>query len=545
MEILRSIYREENRGPVHNIDEFPISRRDTSGNRTGTWRTLKPVFEEAIGPCSSACPTNTDIPKYMGLMRKGDLQGALKIIRQENPLPAVCGRVCPGFCEASCNRGGFDQATNIRSVERFVGDYGLDVPPEKEDERGRGKSVAVVGSGPAGLSIAYFLSRHGVSADIFEREAEPGGLLRYGIPEYRLPRQILDSEIENIFSLGVNFMAGRVVRPDDIPSLSKDYDYIFFSPGLWGRNIPDWGYGGKGVYDGLDLLKEVHAGNILDLGRRVTVVGGGNTALDVTRVLMRMGKEVVITYRRTLEEAPAFEDKIREGLEEGIRVLEKRLITGIEAQADGSFKIAMRGAARKQGKIVPSGERAYTTVDSVVAAIGQTPEMRVQRSDKVLLGGDFETGEGTVVQAISSGKRAASAILKRSGLLDRNETAEFFRAGGEVPSRRVVSYERVNSAFFRRSDRFEPKRREAGKRIGDFNEICEGASLEDAIGEAGRCFCCGTCTLCGTCWYFCPDGCVIAGEAGPGKLFFDRDYCKGCAICSVLCPGGCIGMEEE
>ena len=536
MEILKSKYNEEKKGLLHKIEEFPISRKDTSGNQTGTWRTLQPLFEEAIAPCSQACPAKANIPEYMALVREGNLMDALKILRLRNPLPGVCGRVCPHPCEGSCNRGEFDQRVNIRAVERLLGDYGLDIAHTGEDERGKGRKVAVVGSGPAGLSAAYFLARRGVTVDLYDREPEPGGLLRYGIPEYRLPREILDREIGNIFCLGVNFLGEREIRPEDFPALAERYDYIFFSPGLWGSKLPDWGYKGRGVFDGLKVLREIHAGNTPDLGRRVVVVGGGNTALDLTRVLMRLGYEVVIVYRRGIEEAPAFEDEIEEGLEEQIRIMERSLITRIEAGEEDGLKIEIQGVVKKDGEIFPQGPKDQRIVDSVIAAVGQMAEMTVEGDGKIIFGGDFETGAGTVAQAIGSGREGAFTILERFGLLT---------ATGEANNRRVVNYNDVNPAFFQRSERFESRRREPDERTADFNEVVQGASQGEALAESNRCFSCGTCTLCGVCWYFCPDACVIASKNGDQKIVFDLDFCKGCAICSVSCPRGCILMEAE
>ena len=545
MEILESKYNEENKGLLHDIREFPISRKDTSGNQTGTWRTLLPVFQEGVAPCSEACPAHIHIPGYMGLVCEGKLTEALNIIRRENPLPAVCGRVCPHFCEESCNRGEFDEQVNIRTVERFIGDYGLDIPLKKEINKIRGK-VAVVGSGPAGLSAAYFLARKGVVVDLYEREAKAGGLLRYGIPEYRLPRDVLDREIENIFALGVNFLKERDIGPEELPSLTKEYDFIFFSPGLWARNIPQWGYSGKAIFNGLNILKKIYKGAIPSLGHRVAVVGGGNTAMDVTRVLMRLGKEVTIVYRRTLAEAPAFADEIKEGMEEGIQILERKLITRIEDRIDSSLMIEIQDAVKERGgKIVPDGEKTHRVVDSVVAAVGQAPEMGIEKDDKVFFGGDFETGEGTVVHAVASGKRGAFTILGKMGVLNRDETDKYFRLTGELANRRIINYDELNTFYFRKEKRLEPKRLGAGKRVKDFLEIVAQASQNAVMAESGRCLSCGTCNLCGACWYFCPDASVVVSETGPRKVTFDLDFCKGCAICSVSCPRGCIVMEAE
>jgi len=545
LEILESKYSEEKKGLLHDIKEFPISRKDTSGNQTGTWRTLLPVFQEGVAPCTEACPAHTHIPEYMSLVCEGKLTEALDIIRRENPLPAVCGRVCPHFCEGSCNRGEFDEQMNIRAVERFIGDYGLDTPLKKDTDNIEGK-VAVVGSGPAGLSAAYFLARQGVVVDLYEREAKAGGLLRYGIPEYRLPREVLDREIENIFALGVNFLKERDIGPEELPSLAKKYDFVFFSPGLWGRNIPQWGYSGKAIFDGLNILKKIHKGKIPPLGRRVAVVGGGNTAMDVTRVLMRLGKDVTIVYRRTLAEAPAFADEIKEGIEEKIQILERKLITRIEDQIDSSLMIEIQDAVKERdGKIVPDGEKTHRIFDSVVAAVGQVPEMSIEKDDKVFFGGDYETGEGTVVHAIASGKRGAFTILGRMGVLNRDETNEYLRVPAESQSRRIISYNQLNTFYFRKEKRLEPKRLGAGKRVSDFLEIVAQASQDAVIAESGRCISCGTCTLCGVCWYFCPDASVVVSDKGPQKVVFDLDFCKGCAICSVSCPRGCVVMEEE
>ena len=544
LEVLKTEYDEDKKGFTHHIEDFPISQRDTSSNLTGSWRTLLPFFQEGVAPCSQSCPNLTNIPEYMVSVSNGNLNEALRIIRQENPLPSICGRVCPHFCERSCNRSEFDAPLGIRAVERFVGDYGLEIPHGKETKKTTGK-VAVVGSGPAGLSAAYFLARQGVAVDLYEREAKAGGLLRYGIPQYRLPRDILDREIQNIFDLGINFLGERDIGPKELSALEAEYDVIFFSPGLWGRKVPKWEYSGNGVFDGLHVLKEFHKGQMPLLGERVAVVGGGNTALDVTRVLMRLKKEVTIVYRRTLSEAPAFADEIEEGVEEKIKIQEKKLITRIEDREDGSLSIEIRGIERgEDGKILPGEEKTHAIVDSVIAAVGQVPEMSIEEHDKIIFGGDYATGEGTVAHAIASGKRGAFRILNKMGVLTVHETDEYFRAVGGPLDKRVISYDELNTAYFNKGKRVEPKRREADKRAGDFQEIVSQVSQEQLIEEAGRCMSCGTCTSCGTCWYFCPDACVITSKEGSRKVDFNKDFCKGCAICSVVCPRGCIVMEE-
>jgi Pyruvate/2-oxoacid:ferredoxin oxidoreductase delta subunit len=247
-----------------------------------------------------------------------------------------------------------------------------------------------------------------------------------------------------------------------------------------------------------------------------------------------------------LAEAPAFADEIQEGMEEKIQILERKLITRIEDQIDSSLMIEIQGAVNERdGKIVPDGEKTHRIVDSVVAAVGQVPEMSIEKDDKVFLGGDYETGEGTVVHAIASGKRGAFAILGRMGVLNRDETDKYFMVADESPGRRIISYDQLNTFYFRKEKRLEPKRLGAGERVSDFLEIVAQVSQDRAMAESGRCLSCGTCTLCGICWYFCPDASVVVSETGPQKVVFDLDFCKGCAICSASCPRGCVLMEAE
>jgi NADPH-dependent glutamate synthase beta subunit-like oxidoreductase len=527
----------------YRIENYPISRMDSTTNLTGCWRAFKPVFKKGIAPCSMACPNFQDIPQFMFLFREGQLNEALALIRAENPMPAVTGRVCPRLCEEACNRKEFDEPVNIRDVERLIGDYGLDIPMKRERAFGR-ETIAVVGSGPAGLTAAYFMVKHGVNVDLFEREAQPGGMLRYGIPEYRLPRTILDKEIQKILQLGIRLFTETEIRPEDIPSLLERYSYVFFCPGLWGTNTPDLGYKGDKLYDGIGVLKSIHSANPPELGQRIAVVGGGNTALDVTRVLMRMGKEVSIVYRRTLNEAPAFQEEVKEALEEHVTVLEEKLITWVQEEEGGRLKIEIREAIVKDDQIVPGSHPDLKVVDSIVAATGQVPEMKVDH-ERVFIGGDYETGEGTVVQAIASGKRGAFEILRRIGIRAITGWEGAPKTKNGIAETHVIGFRGIKTNWFEKGARVRLKKKDPEQRIKDFTEIVEAATAKDLRLEANRCFSCGTCTFCGTCWYFCPEACVIMDHGVEDEIKFDLDFCKGCALCSASCPRGCIGVEQE
>jgi Pyruvate/2-oxoacid:ferredoxin oxidoreductase delta subunit len=258
-----------------------------------------------------------------------------------------------------------------------------------------------------------------------------------------------------------------------------------------------------------------------------------------------MGKEVVILYRRTIGEMPALKEEIQETIEEKIQIQEKKLVTRIEGQEDGSLKVEIQGAMKRDGKVIPDGEKEQKIFDNVVASIGQIPEFHIEKSDKILMAGDYKTGEGTVIQAIASGKKAAFTILERLGNLPKDKRAKIFRVNSEPFGEETVTYSQLNPFIFKKLERLELNKRDPKERITGFEEIVSGTSLDDTEFEARRCFNCGTCIACYSCWYFCPDLSVSVNGSTSQKISFNLEYCKGCGLCSVSCPRGCITMEIE
>ena len=388
------------------IREAPISMTTTDTNLTGSWKFLRPCVGEKPAPCLAACPLHNDVPSVLAELRDKGPQTALATLRQYNPMPAVTGRVCPNFCQQSCSRASCDQEVLVGCIERFLGDLGLDLS-YPAPARTINRTVAVVGSGPAGLTAAYFLAAAGLKVSLLEKESQAGGLLRYGIPAYRLPRDILDREVDNLItSLGIELQLNRTVAEDDTDQLLRDFDFVFCAPGLGSSIIPaELQSVGPGVEPGLELLKRLNQGET-PAGEQFAVVGGGNVAVDVARCLIRCGKEVQIVYRRTFEEMPAYAEEKTQALEEGVVLRERRLISSLEPDQAG-MRLELAEAENQGGSIRPGQPAGSISVDRVVLAIGQAAHMAVSESDRLFLGGDYQTGPATVVEAMASGRRAA------------------------------------------------------------------------------------------------------------------------------------------
>jgi NADPH-dependent glutamate synthase beta subunit-like oxidoreductase len=568
------------------LPPMSFSYEGSQASKTGTWRYLTPAYLNKLAPCNESCPAGEDVEAAMVLAGQEDYLGAWEKITQENPLPRVCGRVCFHPCEAACNRKEFDEATSINALERFVGDQafqsGKRPPPPQEKKR---EKVAIIGSGPAGLSCAYHLSSLGYGVTLFEAQPKLGGVLRYGIPSYRLPKDILDQEIDNILSLGVEAKTGVRVGKDVRWAELKNFDAVFVAAGAW-KSLPLKvpGEDAKGVMSGLEFLQRVNSGQPVDPGQRVAIIGGGNTAMDAARSALRLGAKPLIIYRRTREEMPAWEEEVSETGEESIEfiflsspvkiVTENGKVKGVECIKN------LLGPIGKDGRREPrpiEGSNFTLPVDAVISAIGETPDFSFLPEELrqytgslpvdetgatgvkgVFAGGDIIAQPRTVAYAIGSGKKAAMAVdatlrgknaveglrSARWGEKGSLSMARYKKGGTDGIAPEVIPFSALNTAYFKRQVRKRKEKLPLSRRTSGFSEVNLGLSPDSALYEAKRCFNCGVCNLCHNCFIYCPD---LAISARPDKQGYDinYDYCKGCCICVEECPRGAISVEVK
>jgi NADPH-dependent glutamate synthase beta subunit-like oxidoreductase len=574
------------------IPPIAISNTTTLVNRTGSWKYIRPVYQDRVAPCNSGCPVGIDIEGYMNLLREGRKWEAMDLLLRENPMPAITGRVCDHPCETHCNRRYLDDAVSIHGVERMLGDEILLEHPPIPVETRREDRVAIVGSGPAGLACGYHLARLGHHVVVYEAAPEPGGMLRLGIPEYRLPREVLDVQIERIRAEGVEIRCGVRVGPDVPWGELARYDAVFVASGAHqGRAAGMEGEDSDGVRSGLDFLKEVNAGARPEVGRRVIVVGGGNTAIDCARTARRLGAEVLILYRRTRTEMPAIEDEILEAEREGVE-FEFLAAPHAVAMHDGRLRgiecVRMElGAPDDSGRRrpVPTDEGQFSALaDTVLTAIGEItelgflpPEIHQDRwqivvdelcetdTPVVFAGGDVTDSPRTVAHALGDGKRAALGIdrylrsvagetvpdvtpgdycLGPEGNVSMTRWREDDPLHRTSPVNEVVGFEDMNPNHFQRADRHPDRHLAASESLSGFEEVNRGLTTEEAATEALRCMNCGVCNQCELCLIFCPDMAVSRSEDGWGFVI-DMEYCKGCGVCAAECPRGAMVMTRE
>ena len=568
------------------MPSVPVSLGDMKWSETGRWRYMRPIYEDKTPPCNQACPAGIDIVRFLMFVEAGKLRDAWFKIKEESPFPGVCGRVCPHPCEAHCNRGHYDQPVSINSLERFVADALTWVKSRHLDRHEkRFEKIAIIGSGPAGLSCAYHLARLGYDPEVFEALPHPGGILRFGIPEYRLPVEALNREISDIEALGVKIRTNRQVDRHFFDKDGRAYQAIFIATGAHkSQRLGISGEEGAGVMPGLRFLREIRMGRKGVPGGRVAVIGGGNTALDVARSALRLGSRPLILYRRSQDEMPAFGDEIEEALEEGIEIAfltqpvrairENGRMAGLEC-------VKMRlGDADRTGRKRPipvEGSNFTLDVDGILVTIGEAPDTSLMPDDfqmdrdsftladasrwesrGIFFGGDLVSRVRTVAHAIGSGKKAAisiDAFLRKEDASHALEMTQIGETGAvsmrkyldtdyRALSRHVVSFEELNTAYFEPMKRTEGRRAPVSRRIRNFREVNRGLSRRQARYEAERCFKCGTCNECENCYVFCPDISILKNMR---KLRYtiDYDHCKGCGICVNECPGYAISMEEE
>ena len=523
-------------------------------NKTGSWRTERPAYLDRLPPCNDACPAGENIQQWLYHAEEAGYEAAWRQIMRDNPLPAVMGRVCYRPCETACNRAQLDTAVGINSVERFLGDEaiaaGWTVPVTAAPT---GKRVLIVGAGPAGLSAAYQLTLMGHQVTIADSSPQAGGMMRYGIPAYRLSRATLDAEVARILDLGVTLLPEHTVTDVRAEMREGGFDAAFLAVGaqLGKRAYIPAGDSAR-IMDAVSVLHSVATGEVPMLGRRVAVYGGGDTAMDVARTARRLGAtDAVVVYRRTRQRMPAHDVEVEEAAEEGVRMM---WLSTIARAGEGALTVE-KMKLDSTGFPQPTGELEELPADSVVLALGQQADLGlldgvpgvgfedgVITVDENLMtgypglfaGGDMVPAERTVTVAIGHGKKAARSIDAWLRGVQRGRPARHELAG----------YDKLNTWYYSDAPATVRPRLDLARRISTFDEVTGGLDASTALFEARRCMSCGNCFECDNCYGSCPDNAVI--KLGPGKRYeIDYDYCKGCGICVAECPCGAIAMVPE
>ncbi len=523
-------------------------------NRTGSWRTFRPEYVDRLPPCNDACPAGENIQGWLYHAESGDYESAWRLLTTDNPLPAVMGRVCYHPCEAACNRAKLDVAVGINPVERFLGDEALRrgwTFPQPVQRTG--KRVLVVGAGPSGLSAAYHLARCGHQVVIHEAGPVAGGMMRFGIPKYRLPREVLQAEIDRILALGVHLELNTKVSNllESIREGSFDAAFLAVGAHIAKRAYIPAGSAAR-MLDAISVLRSMDGEEQPMLGRRVVVYGGGNTAVDVARTAKRLGaEESIIVYRRTREKMPAHDSEIEEALAEGVLI---KWLSTITDATEASITVE-KMQLDDQGFPQPTGEVETLAADSVVLALGQDVDLSlldgvpgleldngVVKVDAgmmtghpgIFAGGDMVPAERTVTVAVGHGKLAARHIdawLRGEQYLspERHEIADFSK---------------LNTWYYSDAPKTVQPVLDLVRRQSTFEEVVGTLDEGNALFEARRCLSCGNCFECDNCYGICPDNAIT--KLGPGERYrFNYDYCKGCALCEEECPCGAIRMVPE
>jgi len=545
----------------------------SSGGSSVETSPLRPKLIEKMPPCIGKCPNNNQIREILMTLSKAEdyeksydeaMEEAFHLWLETTPMPSTCGRVCPHPCESDCNRKHLEGAVSINAMERFIGDYGLEkgIKPKMLTEEKRSEKVAVVGSGPAGLSCAYHLARRGYQVTIFEAFPKAGGMLRYGIPDYRLPADILDKEIQRILDMGVELKLNTTVGKD-IPydQIKKDFDAVFVGLGAHkGLLLRVEGEDADNVWTGTDFLHKVNEGNPPEIGDKVVVIGGGDTAIDAARVSLRLGAKATILYRRTREEMPAIDEEIEGALEEGVDI--QYLAAPTEISRNNGTATGMKCQRMQLGEPDSSGRRRPVPIDgdtfdlsftTLVAAISQEPDFtgfehliegrdwikvddKYKTSDDSLYSGGDNVNLGIAIEAIFHGRRAAYAIHEQI-------------AGEAIPEeygvdKALITNETMAMSYYEQKDRVKVTEVPVEERLKQLDlEISKTLTQEEAIAEAKRCMSCGKCFDCGTCWSLCQDNAIIKPLRKGEPYKVKMEFCNGCKKCAENCPCGYIEMH--
>jgi len=522
-------------------------------NQTVDKRVLTPVYVTKQAPCMANCPAGTDVRLFIKLVSEIKFTDAYKTIYQFNPFPSTCGRVCPHFCQQNCNRSELDENLNIGAIERFLGDYGLknSITPHKIKFN---EKIAIIGSGPAGLTAALRLREKGYRTTVYEALSQAGGMMRVGIPEFRLPQDILDKEINLIVKQGVEIILNKKVA---IREIEKDYSVIIVATGSHigiKMNIPDENLALEGIKFLHDFKMHNNRQNI-NKGDRVAVTGGGNTAIDVARTILRLGGEPTIYYRRTGNEMPAIPHEIEEARVEGVKIKYLTVPAKIEKDETGSIIVWMikmkLGKTDETGRRRPipvKGSEKPIKVDKIITAIGQRYDDFVSSgigilpkqgkidfvcSVPVFCCGDM-AGGGTVTEAVGSGNEVAREVLA-------------FLSGNPIIRKKkdedIVSPEDINYVYYPQTHRNYNPLKKISDLHNDFSEVGQELSEKKIVDEARRCLHCGDCYKCGNCLIRCPEATIYLDKEK--CLTIDYDHCKGCSICFQECPCSAIKLKFE
>ena len=537
--------------------------------RTGTWRNAVAVHQKRPAPCHGACPLGGEIPVWVQQLRNDDIQGAWLTLVEHNPIPASIGRTCHHPCESGCNRKDYDQPVSINALEQYVGDlaiknnWRLPTPRVRLDQR-----VAVIGGGPAGLSCAYQLRRKGFQVTIYDANPELGGVLRYGVPEYRLPKKVVAAEVKRIIDLGIEVVSGRKVTAADLEDLERQYAAVFIAFGAHHpKRLPQFPKADARVIDALAFLKSVRLGAPLSLGQKVLVIGGGSVAMDVAGSALRQGRDVKVLALETRAVMPAPEEEINDALDEGVVLIDGAMAKRVEETGTTLTLHCVRVELDPEapaGVIRPlelSGTDFALEANSVILAVGQDPELadweaRVTIDSSMVVvdetfmtsragifaAGDVASSERFVSTAVGDGKQAANHIAHYLG---RQAPAAKEAADAALPEPKEVAIADINIFYFESRAKGERGKTDPQARKADFREIRLGFDLEQAQAQTERCFSCGHCVECDNCFYFCPDMAVVKDESSPTHYQVLDQYCKGCGCCLEECPRGAMGVKEE
>ena len=523
--------------------------------RVGPVRSRRPVYLDMLPPCNAGCPAGENIQEWLRLIKAGNAVAAWRQLVKDNPFPAIHGRVCYHPCETACNRGDLDSAVSIHSVERYLGDLALTNNWQFPKPRRRsGRRVMVVGAGPSGLSAAYHLTRLGHEVEVFDAGDRPGGMMRYGIPEYRLPRDVLDGEIARLVELGVVFRQNTPIKDLLGQQADGDFDAVFVAVGAHiSKRVDIPSTDASRVVDAVSFLRDVASGERPVIGRKVAVYGGGNTAMDAARVARRLGaEESVVVYRRTEQQMPAHEEEKEGAVAEGVKMNWLRTITSMD-EADLTVEIM---ELDENGKAVGTGRYEKLAADTVILALGQRadtdflhaipgmsfhddvvdvdPNTLMTAVPGIFAGGDAVPSDRTVTIGVGHGKKAAHRI---DAWLNVEEYVP-------RPKNPIVGLDQMNVWYFGDHARRQHEETHIDKRMEDFGEIVAGLSDAEAEFEARRCLSCGNCFECDGCFGACPEDAVI--KLGKGNRYrFDYELCTGCATCYEQCPVHAIEMIQE